>query len=98
MTHPTTLDPTPTDGYEALLAEATALRHEQLRGLPEDDDDPVVAAQRAVLHQTLGEIAGAHRRLAEGTFGTCTGCREPIPPARLELRPWAATCVACVGR
>lgn len=88
----------PTCDFESLLIEAATTRDHQLRSLPDAQDDPVVAAQRGALKQTLAEITAAHGRLADGTFGTCTGCGQAIPAARLELRPWAGTCVSCVGR
>jgi DnaK suppressor protein len=83
---------------ETTLAEAAATREQQLSRLPDAQDDPVVAVQRGALQQTLAEIAAARQRIADGRFGACTGCGDTIPAARLELRPWAATCVACAGR
>lgn len=45
------------------------------------------------LQRTLNEISDAQKRLEAGTYGRCVVCGEPIPEARLEFRPWAATCV-----
>lgn len=45
------------------------------------------------LQRTLNEVHDAQRRLEAGSFGRCIVCGEPIPQARLEFRPWAATCV-----
>ncbi|NLE99303.1 MAG: TraR/DksA family transcriptional regulator [Propionibacterium sp.] len=45
------------------------------------------------LQRTLNEVEGAQARLADGGYGRCTVCGEPIPAERLEFRPWAATCV-----
>jgi DnaK suppressor protein len=84
--------------FDVALVEATSARQEQLRGLPDADDDPVVAAQRDALRQTLTDIAAARQRLAAGTFGTCSRCRRPIPAERLEFRPWVTACVACSTR
>ncbi len=42
----------------------------------------------------LDEVRRARQRLADGTYGTCEVCGEPIPAARLEARPWANRCVA----
>ncbi len=84
--------------FDVALVEATAARQEQLRGLPDADDDPVVAAQRDALRQTLTDIAAARQRLAAGAFGTCSRCRRPIPAERLEFRPWVTACVACSTR
>ena len=92
-------DPSPTiAAFESALVEAAASRLQQLHGLPDAEDDPVVAAQRRTLQQTLAEIEVARQRLASGSYGDCAGCGRPIPAARLELRPWAATCVDCAGR
>lgn len=43
----------------------------------------------------LGHIDGALARLDSGDFGICTTCGQPIPKARLELRPYCPTCVTC---
>ncbi len=45
----------------------------------------------------LDEVAAAQARLAAGTYGTCESCGRPVPPARLEARPVARTCVGCAG-
>jgi DnaK suppressor protein len=43
----------------------------------------------------LVQIDAALARLDSGDFGICTTCNQPIPKARLELRPYCPTCVAC---
>lgn len=45
------------------------------------------------LQRTLNEVREAQKRVEAGNYGRCTVCGEPIPQARLEFRPWAATCV-----
>ena len=45
------------------------------------------------LQRTLNEVRDAQERLEAGSYGRCVVCDEPIPEARLEFRPWAATCV-----
>jgi RNA polymerase-binding transcription factor DksA len=52
-----------------------------------------VSAQEHLLAM-LDEVRRARRRIAEGTYGTCEVCGEPIPEGRLEARPWATRCVA----
>lgn len=52
----------------------------------------LTALTRQVRHD-LGEIDSALARLAAGAYGTCEVCLRPIPPARLEARPTARTCV-----
>jgi len=43
----------------------------------------------------IAEIDAALRRIAEGTYGTCEGCRELIAEARLQALPATRFCVAC---
>lgn len=40
-------------------------------------------------------IRAAIERIDAGTFGACTDCGEPIPPARIEALPLATRCVDC---
>ena len=47
------------------------------------------------LLQQLALVDAALARLEEGTYGECTACHRPIATERLEVVPWAATCVAC---
>lgn len=71
----------------------------------DDEHDPegsTLAFERsqadALLQQSeerLIAIAEALHRLDEGTFGICTNCGEPIAEVRLEVRPYAPTCVDC---
>jgi RNA polymerase-binding transcription factor DksA len=42
----------------------------------------------------LDDIRRARRAIADGTYGICEVCGEPIPQERLEARPWATRCVA----
>ena len=46
--------------------------------------------QRAVIDAALG-------RLAEGSYGTCQRCRQPISEERLAARPAAVTCIRCAA-
>ena len=45
--------------------------------------------------QVLRAIEGALERIAEGTFGICQTCREPISEERLEAIPYATQCIDC---
>lgn len=45
--------------------------------------------------QALEEIELALERLRQGRYGTCEGCGEAIPFARLRARPATRYCVAC---
>jgi len=46
----------------------------------------------------LDAVERAAQRLAEGTYGRCLRCGEPIPAERLEALPAAETCLACASR
>jgi len=73
----------------------------------DDEHDPegaTIAFEREQLvsimssvRRTVAELRQALTDLDEGRYGRCTGCGEPIDPARLEVRPQARTCVACAG-
>ena len=54
----------------------------------------VDALVRQARHQ-LAEIEVAERRVADGTYGTCETCGDPIGEARLEARPTARVCIGC---
>lgn len=44
------------------------------------------------------EVEAALRRIANGTYGICQTCFDPISRRRLEVLPWAKHCVACTER
>ena len=47
---------------------------------------------------TLNEVRSirtALRRIADGTYGMCTSCGQPIGKDRLAAMPAALTCLAC---
>ncbi|MFD3970532.1 TraR/DksA family transcriptional regulator [Streptomyces cyaneofuscatus] len=56
-----------------------------------------VAALLAQAREHLAELDLAVERLASGDYGRCEVCGDPIPAARLEVRPAATTCVGCAG-
>ena len=43
----------------------------------------------------IHELQEALRRMDEGSYGTCEGCGDWIPYARLEQRPEASLCGGC---
>jgi DnaK suppressor protein len=51
-----------------------------------------VSTQEALLAM-LDEVRRARRLAAEGSYGICEACGEPIPQERLEARPWATRCI-----
>lgn len=74
----------------------------------DDEHDPegtTLAFERsqsdALLRQAekrLEDIDAALARLDAGTYGRCEVCSEPIVRARLEARPYAATCIRCAEK
>jgi len=48
--------------------------------------------------QELVRVQHALRAIAEGTYGLCQRCREPIAVARLDAMPYAVLCVGCAER
>jgi DnaK suppressor protein len=69
---------------------------------PDVFDEIQHALDRALLVQTLDrnsrllrQVRAALERLAEGTYGQCLQCEEPINPKRLVALPWAQFCLPC---
>ena len=82
---------------DAHLAQIEAARAKQLEALPSTSIDTVTAAHRESLHRILAEVRSSRARLATGGYGVCVRCEQQIPRARLEVRPWATTCIACAS-
>jgi DnaK suppressor protein len=53
-----------------------------------------VAIHDQLMHQ-LSAVNAALLRVAEGKYGVCEVCGRAIAAERLEVIPWAATCVSC---
>jgi DnaK suppressor protein len=49
----------------------------------------------AIEQEQLQQIEAALARIDDGTYGKCLECGETIPPERLEILPYATTCVRC---
>lgn len=84
------------------LSEELAVQTTRLKELSEitaDTGDPAQAHDRAALlaatRQSIEQISGALRRIAEGTYGRCERCETAIPAERLEALPHARFCVPC---
>ncbi|MDQ3616524.1 MAG: TraR/DksA family transcriptional regulator [Actinomycetota bacterium] len=73
----------------------------------DDEHDPegaTIAFERSQVsalldqaHNRLRELEAAETRLAEGRYGVCESCAEPIAAARLKARPIARTCLRCAA-
>lgn len=74
-----------------------------LRNRMEDTDDWAAADAMAthdiaLVSRELAELASVEQglaRIANGTYGECTDCGNPIPHPRLAAYPAAGRCVAC---
>jgi len=95
----TTATATGRDRFRALLEaqriECVHQREDALAECAQSVPDPVAQRRSADLLRTIEEIDAALSRIEAGTYGTCDRCGATIPEERLELRPFAATCVAC---
>ncbi len=45
--------------------------------------------------QELSEIDAARERIADGRYGECIDCGQPIALERLKAQPTAQRCIAC---
>ncbi len=76
--------------------------HARVEEVGRKEEDNVVeeeqyAADRSVeqtLEVHLRDIKAALQRVADGTYGLCVRCRQPISRERLDAEPAAGTCVA----
>jgi DnaK suppressor protein len=73
-----------------------------IESVAEECERTVLAGQRELTvelvdraSKQLRDVESALRRLAEGCYGTCTDCDEPISDRRLTAIPWASRCVGC---
>lgn len=80
---------------EAQRAECVRQRELALAETATSVPDAVAVSRAASLGRTIDEIDAALARIAAGSFGVCTTCGAAIPVPRLEVRPFAAGCVAC---
>jgi len=50
------------------------------------------------LEVTVGRIERALEKIADGTYGTCDNCGEPIAAGRLRVSPASSLCIDCARR
>jgi RNA polymerase-binding protein DksA len=81
---------------EAELHSIQGEREIELEELAQEDRAARTLAQLddRAKHE-IAEIDAAIQRLAEGTYGLCEGCGEPIARERLRVVPAARFCVDC---
>ena len=61
---------------------------------PERD---LLLAERARARERVAALEREFAGLAEGRYGVCDRCGQPIGAERLAARPAAVTCVRCAG-
>jgi DnaK suppressor protein len=57
-----------------------------------------VEALTGQLTETLHDVEDALAKFADGTYGECESCHQPIAEARLEAMPAARLCIACASK
>ena len=94
------------DGELGGLAQ-TLVEVREARGAESVDDEhdpegPTLSSEWSRIHGVHGELAAASEavdaaleRIADGSYGICTRCGQPIGFARLEARPEATLCITC---
>ena len=61
----------------------------------EREGDEVLEATGSAGLTEITQIRAALRRIADGRYGTCVRCGEPIAEARLDALPWTPLCRSC---
>lgn len=79
------------EGYEELLSGTSDAGDESLASLVTDITNAEVARDA----EELQDIRAAEQRLANGTYGVCIDCGDPVPFARLAAYPTAKRCLPC---
>ncbi len=89
-------------GLTEAYAEVVAASRDTNADDEHDPEGATIAFERSQVgalvrqaHAHLAEIDAAEARLAPARTGGCTSCGGVVPPARLEARPTARTCVTC---
>lgn len=55
------------------------------------------SAMLASAEHHLADVEAALERIAQGRYGRCERCGEPVSPERLLARPVARTCIGCAA-
>jgi DnaK suppressor protein len=97
---------------ESLVAQKSSILNRQQEFKAEtlqslqlaDETEQVVAEQNQNLgihlrekdRQVLLQIERALSKIADGNYGECEGCSDPIGLKRLQARPFTNLCVSCM--
>lgn len=69
--------------------------HGDLERVEELQSQEMSMAIRTAVSQRYEMVRRALDAIAKGAYGTCAGCQQPIPEARLQAIPETPFCVAC---
>ena len=85
----------------ATAATLAELMHDREGSNDDDEHDPegvTLSGLAEAAQAELRQVDEALMRMDAGTYGICAHCGRPIPPERLEVRPFAEYCVACAEK
>jgi len=88
---------------EELTVRLDRLKANLTKGRSADSQEQAQELENAEVVDALGNearlelnrIAKALDQIKNGSFGSCAGCGEEIPMARLEAYPFADRCIRC---
>lgn len=93
------------DRISALTRDLTSIIEAARLTATDDEHDPEGSTTAFERSQTTALLASAKdhladvdlalERIADGNYGRCERCREPVSRDRLLARPSARTCIAC---
>lgn len=92
----------------ALSRDFTSIVSETRLTATDDEHDPegsTIAFERsqtsallAAAEDHLADVDAALTKIANGNYGRCERCGEPVSRERLLARPAARTCITCAAR
>jgi RNA polymerase-binding transcription factor DksA len=86
----------PGERLEAIEEELDSHQNRDWEDLAtEREGDEVLEATGNAGKVEITQIRAALARIADGSYGACVRCGEPIAEARLDLLPWTPHCRNC---
>ncbi len=68
---------------------------EMMDDIQRTGDRELALTTRSHAWKTSQAVSAALGRIADGAYGVCTACEEPINERRLVALPWAEHCIVC---
>lgn len=92
----------------AIEAQLAGIRVARSNANDDDEHDPEgstlstewsrAEGRRSDALRELADLDAAMERIADGSYGHCSSCGDPIPLERLRLLPAVTLCVPCANR